>query len=72
MQLRRALTADDGHELPAGTEATIVHIWRDGSRAAAYEVEVHVDAPDAPVGHWHLATAMPDDVEPIAPDADEG
>lgn len=71
VRLLRALGADDGTELPAGTTGTIVHVWHDGSGPAAYEVEVNVPDRDEPLGRWHLATANPDDVEPLGDDDGE-
>ncbi|WP_375464114.1 DUF4926 domain-containing protein [uncultured Methylobacterium sp.] len=34
--LTAAVLTDGGHAIPAGTEGTVVGVWRDG---AAYEVE---------------------------------
>jgi hypothetical protein len=51
------VTTDDGDLIPAGTEGTIVGIWRDG---AAYEVEF-AQPPGA------LATVASDDLAPVSP-----
>lgn len=67
VRLTRALAADDGRHLPAGTRGTIVHVWSHDSRPAAYEVEVHFDGPGEDPPSWHLATARPDDLELVAP-----
>ncbi len=51
------VTTDDGDAIPAGTEGTVVGIWRDG---AAYEVEF-AQPPGA------LATVAADDLAPVSP-----